>query len=414
MAAAQMLVDVEEGDNDDGSYEQPRDIVGVGGGGRGGGDAGFRRRSGLIIKKPFGASRATEATRVSGGGSEMFAWSTEDVCEWLAREDFRGVDVTAAVRERHVVGKDLVNFDKECWAELGVSSALHRARLMGHLQQALQATAGREGRAGNAANGATAPPVGAGGRAAGAWTTLTKTVFPRSHSMIAADHCKEWHDRIADSGRDPEEIRSIMKGHNESYLLMFLLLFSAIVPLGFSVPSFFKIEWTQEGKLADGISIYGLVWSFYFSMLVMILFMCIAMTLPIGAAIDACSKANLVIFLKGPGNRMITDLSASAVFIIFMTFGFFCLSFPILLGRNAPWWWQLAIALGAFNVGPMLLGMWVGSVDDNSRANRRFGLVNGMRDFLLFGYPCLIRVRLSCYLMFIYDLCIVVRLIFLK
>ena len=95
MAAAQMLVDVEEGDNDDGSYEQPRDIVGVGGGGRGGGDAGFRRRSGLIIKKPFGASRATEATRVSGGGSEMFAWSTEDVCEWLAREDFRGVDVTA-------------------------------------------------------------------------------------------------------------------------------------------------------------------------------------------------------------------------------------------------------------------------------------------------------------------------------
>jgi len=197
------------------------------------------------------------------------------------------------------------------------------------------------------------------------------------------DHLKEWHDRIADSGRNPEEIRNIIKGHNDAYVLMFLLLFSAVIPLGFTVAPMFKIAWTADGAPADGMSIYGIAYGFYFSLLTLVLLNCIVLPLPIGACIDACSTQNLVLFLKGPGNRMITDLSACAVLVIFMCFLFLVLSFPLLLGRDAPWYYQLSVSLGAFMVTGVVQGAWVGSTDDNTSAHKRIGIMNGIRDFLM-------------------------------
>ena len=306
------------------------------------------------------------------------AWSTDDLCEWLVSEGME--HVIGAARERQVDGRDLVHFDKECWGELGVSSALDRARLMARLQDA-----SKEAAAAMQAAGAGAEAEGGRGAAAcGAWARLTRSVFPRSHP-VAVDHLKEWHDRIADSGRDPEEIRNIIKGHNDAYVLMFLLLFSAILPLGFTVAPTFEIAWTADGAPADGMSIYGIVYSFYFSLLAAVLFVCIVLPLPIGACIDACSTQNLVLFLKGPGNRMITDLSACSVLVIFMCIGFLCLSFPLLLGRDAPWYYQLSVGLGASMVAGWVLGAWVGSTDDNTSARKRIGIINGMRDFLMQG-----------------------------
>ena len=50
------------------------------------------------------------------------------------------------------------------------------------------------------------------------------------------------------------EIRNIIKGHNGAYTLMFLLLFSAVLPLGFSLAPMLQITWTADGAPADGMS----------------------------------------------------------------------------------------------------------------------------------------------------------------
>jgi len=317
----------------------------------------------------------------SGAGAPqagILAWSTDDVCGWLVREGMECV--AGAARERRIDGRDLIHFDKECWSELGVSAALDRARLMARLQEASKEAAAAEQAAAPSDRSQRGRAVGA----AGAWACLTKTTFPRSHP-VAVDHLKEWHDRIADSGRDPEEIRNIIKGHNDAYTLMFLLLFSAVLPMGFSLAPMFQITWTADGAPADGMSIYGIVFGFYFSLLAMVLFLCIMMPLPIGACIDACSKENLVLYLKGPGNRMITDLSACAVLVMIMCVAFLCLSFPLLLGRDAPWQYQLPIGLGGFITAGYVMGAHVGSTDDNSDAKKRIGIINGVREFLMNG-----------------------------
>lgn len=94
------------------------------------------------------------------------------------------------------------------------------------------------------------------------------------------------------------------------------------------------------------MSIFGIVCCLYFVLLSAVLFVCVVLPLPIGACIDAC-KDDLVQHLQGPGNRMITDLSACSLRVIFMCLGFLCLTSPLLLGRDSPWHYQLVIALYA-------------------------------------------------------------------
>lgn len=321
--------------------------------------------------------RRKKTRRRSAPQAGISAWSTDDLCEWLVSEGME--HVVGAARERQVDGRDLVYFDKECWGELGVSSALDRARLMARLRDASKEAAAAKQTAGAGAEA----EGGRGVTSSGAWARLTQSVFPRSHPLVAVDHLKEWHDCIADSGRDPEEIRTIIKGHNDTYVLMFLLLYNTLLPLGFTLVPMFKIAWTADGIPADGMSIYGIAYSFYFTLLVMVLGNSVMMPLPISACIDACSTQNLVLFLKGPGNRMITDLSACGALVIYMCAGFLILSFPLLLGRDAPWYYQLSVSLGASMVAGLAQGAWVGCTDDNTSARKRIGIIDGMRDLLI-------------------------------
>lgn len=157
-----------------------------------------------------------------------------------------------------------------------------------------------------------------------------RNVWKLDDGIIWMDHRREWSIRLARSGRDAEEIRNAILSENDSYTLMYLLLFATLMPIGCS--SIMMSELVSGGPSSPSSQEQGqqefeftfeflLDWVFaiYHFMLMFGSVACIMNCHLVNVSLLACTKQNVRAWMLGSGWR-IMELTQRFMQIWFVSF----------------------------------------------------------------------------------------------
>lgn len=245
-------------------------------------------------------SRARSAVQSSLSPS----WTRDDVKTWLTAVGFP--EVAAAAWQRNVDGKMLQFLGKEGWQELGVSSAVERARIMSLTSEQSETAA-----ANSRSSSAPSKPQKFRRGAIGALQRFFQLVR-KLDGAIWADHKKVWFEHLEHSGKSPEEFKDFFCMQLDSYNLMTLLLLSGVLPTATGICS--DIGWDADGWPVDKVKFACLIFSIVYSLL---LIFHVSLVHLLHLMVSGVSGANLPIFLKAFGNQLLSEAGVGYVVVLY-------------------------------------------------------------------------------------------------
>ena len=89
-------------------------------------------------EKPSSRSSSPETMRSKEeeAATAVAAWSSQRVARWLSRQGAQAAAVAQAAAAAHIDGATLLELDGDAWRELGVTSAIERAKLLAAVKKA--------------------------------------------------------------------------------------------------------------------------------------------------------------------------------------------------------------------------------------------------------------------------------------
>jgi hypothetical protein len=149
----------------------------------------------------------------------MDAWKAARVAEWLAEQGL-GSQVSSRALENDVDGATLLELDSDGWRELGVDSAVRRAKLISLVRRAC---APEDTEAEPGANKYDHVP----------YSTLTKH---GEHFFGAVEHLPEWHSAVGHANVSGANAKNHVLGflgmYNVLALLVFTIAFTCLFTIG--------------------------------------------------------------------------------------------------------------------------------------------------------------------------------------
>lgn len=160
---------------------------------------------------------------------DVAEWSQEQVGDWL--ESIGRPELAQSILTNGVDGRVLLKLDGEAWTELGVSSALERAKILAAVERASRRSAAA---APLPATSSVAVQDALGGKQGPkAETRVRKHFWPRRTFQGGREHSPDWFLAIANANSDP----SVVKEHT----LRFLGTYSIIDLLVFTINTSYLI-----------------------------------------------------------------------------------------------------------------------------------------------------------------------------
>ena len=275
--------------------------------------------------------RGMQRARPKSGKSSL-DWSPEAVRDWLTEAGHAGVG-EAALRQE-VSGSALRFLGHEGLQELGVESAVERAKLLGRLSQL----------------GSEAPSVEpkwqelrrplpeiSRRKPRSAWSRV-KQVAAVFDNLAWADHKKPWFEHLAMSGRSPDAVRETLMSQLDSYNLLTLLLLATVLPTSVSIGV--ELKWDADGMPQSQIKLACLIYSIMYSIVIFFHFSFVHITSVLVADVSA---ANFQLFLDAFGTDLMADVGIFFLVIYFSFFPWVLLSMAAVIGESAHWMvWAIA------------------------------------------------------------------------
>ncbi|CAK9098161.1 unnamed protein product [Durusdinium trenchii] len=233
-------------------------------------------------------------------------WSPQEVKTWLTSVGFP--EVAAAAWARRVTGIMLLFLGEEGWRELGIASAVERARILS-LVSSLNATSPSNPHVAPAPVVRPALPVP---RSASALARFSRVVA-KLDGVVWCDHKKVWFEHLMSSGKQPEEYKDIFCMQLDSYNLMTLLLLSGVLPTATGVCA--GIGWDADGWPLDKLKFAFLMFSAALSGMMICHF---GLSHVLHLLVSGVSSANYPIFLKAFGHQLLAEAGLGYVVIVFL------------------------------------------------------------------------------------------------
>eukprot|EP00913_Durusdinium_trenchii_P019788 g18601.t1 len=257
-----------------------------------------------VLKTPLG-----NALLVGVGGSGRKSLAT------LAAFSIGFAKVAEAARSRGVCGLALPHLGHSGWEELGIASAVDRAKIMGYLAELEE-----NGYEKNAASSSPPPPDSAETHGGSAWRRLKQRVR-RMDIAVPVDHKKLWFEKMARSGKAPEEIKDSLAAQMDSC----------------------SMRWDDQGWPLSRTRFAYLVFSAFFSFM---LYAHFGWSHIASVMVADVSNANLRVYMESIGIPVLTELGMLFAMNFFCFFFWVIFTMVALISEDAHWIVWLIVGFG--------------------------------------------------------------------
>ena len=326
-----------------------------------------------------GMQRARPKAREEGALED---WTAEDVKKWLG--EVGHVEVGEAALRAGISGSALPFLGHEGFRELGLESAVERAKLLGLVFKLKTEASKKESEVRWQQLRKPLPEISRR-KPRSAWSRV-KQVASVVDNVAWSDHKKPWFEHLAMSGRSPDAVREALMAQLDSYNLLTLLLLATVLPTSMSIAV--ELKWDAEGMPLSRIKLACLIYSMMYSIVIFFHFSLVHIT---SVLVTDVSSANFQLFLDAFGMDLITDVGVYFVVIYFSFFPWVLLSMAAVISEDAHWMvWVIAYPGGLLPVVFVIFcaGKLLGKEDSGRRPRLADASALNLRPLLRLTLHC--------------------------